>query len=342
MEKYNPQKIEPKWQKFWEKEKIFEAKEDNNKKKFYSLIEFPYPTGDGLHTGHLRANTAMDIISRKRRMQGYSVLYPIGFDSFGLPTENFAIKKKVNPKKITEENIKTFTRQLKESGFGFDWSRVFSTTDEDYYKWTQWIFIQMFKNGLAYKSKETINWCISCKIGLANEEVVNGVCERCGGEVVKKEKEQWVLKITKYADRLIKDLDKVDYLEKIKTSQINWIGRSEGAEVDFKIKESEEVLRVFTTRPDTLFGATFMVVAPEHEIINNLKDKITNLNKVEKYITEARKKSDLERTDLNKDKTGIEIQGIKAINPVNNKEIPVFVADYVLMGYGTGAIMAVP
>ncbi len=372
MEKYNHKEIEAKWQKVWDNQKIFEVKEpatsagrDKNKPKFYGLIEFPYASGEGLHVGHLRSYTAMDVICRKKRMEKYNVLYPIGFDNFGLPTENYAVKKKINPKIIDKDNTKTFTRQLKEAGFGFDWSRCFSTTDEDYYKWTQWIFIQMFKNGLAYKSKEAINWCTSCKVGLANEEVVGGKCERCGGEVVKKEKEQWVLRITKYADRLIDDLDQVDYLEKIKTQQINWIGRSEGAEVSFKVvilnpdenrgeesrgttgsfglrPQDDIALKVFTTRPDTLFGATFMVVAPEHEIIRNQKSEIRNWDEVEKYIEESKKKSDLERTDLNKEKTGMELQGIKAINPVNNKEIPIFVADYVLTGYGTGAIMAVP
>ncbi|NMB48181.1 leucine--tRNA ligase [Candidatus Kuenenbacteria bacterium] len=355
MEKYNPQEIEPKWQKIWDEQKIFEVAEITDKKKFFGLIEFPYPSGDGLHTGHLRSNTAMDIICRKRRMQGYNVLYPIGFDAFGLPTENYAIKKKIKPQEATEKNIATFTKQLKEAGFSFDWGRSFSTTDEDYYKWTQWIFVQMFKAGLAEKKKETINWCTSCKIGLANEEVVNGVCERCGGEVIKKVKEQWVLKITKYADRLIEDLDKVDYLERIKMQQINWIGKSEGATVKFPISKIQDTnksqitntnnqyyLEVFTTRPDTLFGATFMVVAPEHSLIQNYESGIMNYGEVKEYVEQAKKKSDLERTDLNKEKTGVELKGIKAINPVNAKEIPIFVADYVMMGYGTGAIMAVP
>ncbi len=357
MEKYKHQQIEKKWQKYWEENKIFEVKEDKGKPKFYGLIEFPYPSGDGLHTGHLRSNTAMDIICRKRRMQGYNVLYPIGFDAFGLPAENYAIKVGIKPQISIAKNIKTFTRQLKEAGFSFDWSRSFSTTDPDYYKWTQWIFVQMFKHGLAYKAKESINWCTACKIGLANEEVVDGKCERCGGEVIKKDKEQWILRITKYADRLIKDLDLVDYLERIKTQQINWIGRSEGAEVEFEVMAMSEKttgsfarardkvqfkLKVFTTRPDTLFGATFMVVAPEHPLIANYKLQITNYQEVEAYINQAKKKSDLERTDLNKEKTGVELKGIKAVNPVNNKEIPIFVADYVLMSYGTGAIMAVP
>ncbi len=357
MDKYQHQTIEKKWQQYWEENKIFEVKEDKNKPKFYGLIEFPYPSGDGLHTGHLRSNTAMDVICRKRRMQGYNVLYPIGFDAFGLPAENYAIKVGIKPQISITKNIRNFTRQLKEAGFSFDWSRSFSTTDPEYYKWTQWIFIQMFKHGLAYKGKESINWCTSCKIGLANEEVVNGKCERCGGEVIKKDKEQWILRITKYADRLIKDLDLVDYLERIKTQQINWIGRSEGAEVGFEVKinggrtagsfvgvqdKSQFRLKVFTTRPDTLFGATFMVVAPEHPLIEDYKVQITNIKEVEEYVKQAKKKSDLERTDLNKEKTGVELEGIKAINPVNNKEIPIFVADYVLMGYGTGAIMAVP
>ncbi len=342
MEKYNHQTIEKKWQDYWEQNKSFEVKEDKKKKKYYCLIEFPYASGEGLHAGHPRSYTALDIVSHKRRMQGYNVLYPIGFDSFGLPTENYAIKTKTQPQIITEKNIKFFTRQLKSLGFSFDWSRAFSTADEDYYKWTQWIFIKMWEKGLAYKAKENINWCTKCQIGLANEEVVGGVCERCGGEVVKKEKEQWVLKITKYADRLIDDLEQVDYLERIKTQQINWIGRSEGADVNFKIKNSKIILKVFTTRPDTLFGATFMVVAPEHELISKSKDKIENIKEVEKYIKEAKKKSDLERTELQKDKTGVELKGIKAINPVNNQAIPIFVADYVLAGYGSGAIMAVP
>lgn len=342
MAKYDHKKIEKKWQDYWEKQKSFETKEDKKKKKFYNLIEFPYASGDGLHTGHPRSYTALDIVSHKRRMQGFNVLYPIGFDSFGLPTENYAIKTKIQPQIITQKNIKTFTEQLKRLGFSFDWSRAFSTSDEDYYKWTQWIFIKMWEKGLAYKAKENINWCTKCKIGLANEEVVGGVCERCGGEVIKKEKEQWLLKITKYADRLIDDLESVDYLERIKTQQINWIGRSEGADVDFKIKDSKITLKVFTTRPDTLFGATFMVIAPEHELVERMKDRIKNLKEVEKYIKEAKKKSDLERTELAKEKTGVELKGIKAINPVNNEEIPVFIADYVLISYGFGAIMAVP
>ncbi|MFH1890472.1 MAG: leucine--tRNA ligase [Candidatus Kuenenbacteria bacterium] len=349
MNKYNHKKVEKKWQKYWSDNHVFEAKEDKSKEKFYGLIEFPYPSGEGLHTGHPRSYTALDIICRKRRMQGDNVLYPIGFDSFGLPAENYAIKEKINPKVVVKKNIKTFTKQLKSLGFSFDWSRSFSTTDEDYYKWTQWIFIKMFEKGLAYKTKENINWCTSCKIGLANEEVVGGACERCGGEVIKKEKEQWILKITKYADQLIKDLDKVDYLEKIKKQQIDWIGKSEGSLIKFKIQNSKfktikdhNYLEVFTTRPDTLFGATYMVVAPEHKLIDKMQDTINNKQEVKDYINKAKKKSDLDRTDLAKEKTGVELKGIKAINPVNNEKIPIWVADYVMMNYGTGAIMAVP
>ncbi len=347
MRKYDHQKIEKKWQTYWQENKLFQAKENQARQKFYGLIEFPYPSGDGLHTGHLRSNTAMDVICRKRRMQGYNVIYPIGFDAFGLPTENYAIKKNKKPQEVTPENIKIFTRQLKEAGFSFDWSRVFATTEADYYKWTQWIFIKLFEHGLAYKSKQDINWCTVCQIGLANEEVINGVCERCGGEVVKKEKEQWVLKITKYADRLVDDLDKVDYLDRIKIQQRNWIGRSYGASVKFIIKNKSsellnEELEVFTTRPDTLFGATFMVIAPEHPLIRHQKSSISNYDKVEQYIQQVKKKSELERVDLNKEKTGIELKGVAAVNPVNNKELPIWVADYVMMGYGSGAIMAVP
>ncbi|MFA5021859.1 MAG: leucine--tRNA ligase [Patescibacteria group bacterium] len=339
-------KGEIKWQQYWETKKLFLASDKSDKPKYYCLVEFPYPSGDGLHVGHPRPYTALDILARKRRMQGYNVLYPIGFDAFGLPSENYAIKTGIHPAIVTKKNIDIFTKQIKALGLSFDWSRVIETTDPKYYKWTQWIFLQMYKHGLAYKAKIAINWCLSCKIGLANEEVVGGVCERCGGKVEKREKEQWMLRITKYADRLIKDLDTVDYLEKIKTSQINWIGRSEGAEIDFKIVVSDkrEVagLKVFTTRPDTLFGVTFMVIAPEHELLKNQKLEIRNQKDVEKYIQKSKSKSDLERTELNKEKTGVEIEGIKAINPVNQEEIPVFVADYVLANYGTGAVMAVP
>ena len=339
---YDFKDIESKWQKHWEDNETFKTENDTSKKKFYGLIEFPYPSGQGLHVGHPRSYTAMDVISRKRRMQGYNVLFPIGFDAFGLPAENYAIKNHIHPEIITKQNIANFTRQLKSIGFSFDWSRVVNTTDPDYYKWTQWIFIQMYKHGLAYKTTMPINFCTGCKVGLANEEVVNGVCERCGSPVVQKEKSQWMLKITAYAQRLIDDLDDVDYLDRIKTQQKNWIGRSEGAEVKFKLTNSDEIITVYTTRPDTLFGATYMVVSPEHPIIEKLKDKITNVDEVEKYQNEAKLKSDFERSELNKNKTGVEIKGIKAINPVNGKEIPIWISDYVLITYGTGAIMAVP
>lgn len=340
-QEYNFQEIESKWQEYWQENYVFSV-DDKGAKKFYGLVEFPYPSGDGLHTGHLRSYTALDVVSRKKRMEGYKVLYPMGFDAFGLPAENYAVKTNTPPQITTEKNIANYKRQMNSVGLSFDWQRSFSTTDPDYYKWTQWIFIQMFKKGLAYKAKENINWCTSCKIGLANEEVVAGVCERCGGEVVKKEKEQWLLKITEYADRLIEDLEQVDFLPQIKKQQIDWIGKSEGAQVKFAIKDSKDFLEVFTTRPDTLFGATFMVMAPEHELIKSWQDKIENLVEVKKYIEAAKKKSDLERADDNKEKTGVELKGIKAINPVNNEEIPIFVADYVMMGYGTGTIMAVP
>ena len=311
-------------------------------KKWYGLIEFPYPSGQGLHVGHPRSYTAIDIIARKRRLQGYNVLYPIGFDAFGLPAENYAIKTNVHPKITTAKNIAHFTEQLKSLGFSFDWSRVVDTTDPNYYKWTQWIFIQLFKKGLAYKATMPINFCTGCKVGLANEEVVNGVCERCGSPVVQKEKSEWMLKITEYAQRLIDDLDDVDFLDKIKTQQRNWIGRSEGAEGKFKIADSDEELTVYTTRPDTLFGATYMVIAPEHHLIQKLADKILNLEEIEEYKKKAALKSDFERSEINKDKTGVEIKGIKAINPLTNKEIPIWISDYVLSSYGTGAIMAVP
>ena len=343
---YDPKAIEPKWQQYWEDKKLFAAADKSGKEKFYCLIEFPYPSAEGLHVGHPRSYTALDVLARKRRMQGYNVLYPIGFDAFGLPSENYAIKTGIHPAVTTEKNIENFTRQLKALGFSFDWSREVVTTDPKYYKWTQWIFLKMWEKGLAYKAKIPINWCLSCKVGLANEEVVGGVCERCGGTVEKREKDQWIFKITEYADRLIKDLDEVDYLEKIKTQQINWIGRSEGAEIDFAVRtESHEAagsLKVYTTRPDTLFGVTFMVISPEHEMITNRKSQIANLKEVEKYVAQAKKKSDLERTELTKEKTGVEIKGLKAVNPVNQELIPIFVADYVLTSYGTGAIMAVP
>ncbi len=342
MDKYNHKKIENKWQNVWEKEQPWKVEINNNAKKFYGLIEFPYPSGAGLHVGHVRSNTAMDIIARKRRTEGYNVLYPIGWDAFGLPTENYAIKTGIHPREVTKQNTDTFRAQLKKIGFSFDWSREINTTDPNYYKWTQWIFLQLLKKGLAYKAKMPINWCLSCKIGLANEEVVDGVCERCGGEVEKREKEQWMLAITKYADRLDKDLDDVDFLEKIKTQQRNWIGKSEGAEIEFKIKNKELGIKVFSTRPDTLFGSTYLVLAPEHDLLKNNKLEIKNRDEVTKYIAEARKKKDIDRTAEGKEKTGVELKGAKAINPANNDEIPIFIADYVLPHYGTGAIMAVP
>ena len=339
---YNFKDIEKKWQEKWYSEGTFNAKDDHTMKKWYGLIEFPYPSGQGLHVGHPRSYTALDIIARKRRMQGYNVLFPIGFDAFGLPAENYAIKNHIHPKITTEKNINHFKEQLKSIGFSFDWSREINTTDPNYYKWTQWIFIQLYKHSLAYKTTMPINFCTGCKVGLANEEVVNGVCERCGSPVVQKEKSQWMLKITEYAQRLIDDLDDVDYLDKIKAQQRNWIGRSEGAEVEFKISGIDKSLTVYTTRPDTLFGATYMVVAPEHHIIEELKDKITNMDDINDYKYKASLKSDFERAELNKEKTGCEIKGIKAINPLTGKEIPIWISDYVLITYGTGAIMAVP
>ncbi len=339
---YNFKEIEKKWQDKWYSEGTFNAKDDFTMKKWFGLIEFPYPSGQGLHVGHPRSYTALDIIARKRRMQGYNVLFPIGFDAFGLPAENYAIKNHIHPKITTEKNVNHFREQLKSIGFSFDWSREINTTDPEYYKWTQWIFIQLYKHGLAYKATMPINFCTGCKVGLANEEVVNGVCERCGSPVVQKEKSQWMLRITKYAQRLIDDLDDVDFLDKIKAQQKNWIGRSEGAEVTFKIADSDETLTVYTTRPDTLFGATYMVVAPEHHIIDKLSDKITNMDEIEEYKHQASLKSDFERSELNKEKTGCEIKGIKAINPLTNEEIPIWISDYVLITYGTGSIMAVP
>ena len=339
---YNFKDIEKKWQEKWYSEGTFNAKDDYTMKKWYGLIEFPYPSGQGLHVGHPRSYTALDIIARKRRMQGYNVLFPIGFDAFGLPAENYAIKNHIHPKITTEKNINHFKEQLKSIGFSFDWSREINTTDPNYYKWTQWIFIQLYKKGLAYKTTMPINFCTGCKVGLANEEVVNGVCERCGSPVVQKEKSQWMLRITEYAQRLIDDLDDVDYLDKIKAQQRNWIGRSEGAEVQFKIDGTDKTLTVYTTRPDTLFGATYMVVAPEHHIIEELQNKITNMDEINQYKYQASLKSDFERAELNKEKTGCEIKGIKAINPLTGKEIPIWISDYVLITYGTGAIMAVP
>ena len=350
MAKYNPQKIEKKWQKKWYDGSLFKAQnpsarsgQDSSKKeKFYILDEFPYPSGDGLHIGHCRPYIGLDIIARKRRMQGQNVLFPMGWDAFGLPTENYAIKKGVHPSIVTKKNTDNFRKQMKNLGLSFDWSREVNTTDPKYYKWTQWIFIKLFENGLAYKDKLAINWCPSCKIGLANEEVVAGNCERCGTKVEKREKEQWLIKITKYADRLINDLATVDYQQRIKDQQINWIGRSEGSEIDFSIVNSNEKIKVFTTRPDTLFGCTFLVLAPDHEILKKIKNKIKNWQEVEKYINQAKNKSDLERQENQKDKTGIELESIKAINPANKERLPIFVADYVMVNYGTGAIMAVP
>ena len=344
---YNFREIEGKWQEKWYREGTFNAKQDfSNKKKWYGLIEFPYPSGQGLHVGHPRSYTALDIIARKKRMEGYNVLYPIGFDAFGLPAENYAIKNHVHPKITTENNINHFREQLQALGFSFDWSREINTTDPSYYKWTQWIFIQLYKKGLAYKATMPINFCTGCKVGLANEEVVNGVCERCGSPVVQKEKSQWMLKITEYAQRLIDDLGDLNFLDKIKAQQTNWIGRSEGAEVNFKLAANGETLDstllVYTTRPDTIFGATYMVVAPEHDLIKKYADKITNLDEVNAYKEKAALKSDFERAESNKEKTGVEIKGIKAINPLTNEEIPVWISDYVLITYGTGAIMAVP
>ena len=339
---YSPKEIEKKWQGIWDAEKAFAATDDYSKPKFYALVEFPYPSGQGLHVGHPRPYTALDIVARKRRMQGYNVLYPMGWDAFGLPTENYAIKNKIHPKIVTANNVARFKEQLKSLGYSFDWDREINTTDPDYYKWTQWIFLKLFKAGLAYKKEMPINWCTSCKVGLANEEVVNGVCERCGSEVVRKVKSEWMLKITEYADKLIDGLKDVDYIEKVKVSQKNWIGRSEGAEVDFALNGKEDKLRVYTTRPDTLFGATYMVVSPEHPYIDKYKDSITNWDEIVAYREMASKKSDFERTALAKDKTGVVLGGITAINPVNGKEIPIWISDYVLMTYGTGAIMAVP
>ena len=339
--KYDHKQVEKKWQDIWDEKQCFRAENDSDKEKFYALVEFPYPSGQGLHVGHPRSYTALDIVARKKRMQGYNVLYPMGWDAFGLPTENFAIKNHVHPAEVTKKNIARFKSQLKSLGLSFDWSREINTTDPSYYKWTQWIFLQLFKKGLAYKKEMSVNWCTSCKCVLANEEVVNGVCERCGSEVVHKTKSQWMLAITKYAQRLIDDLDDVDYIERVKIQQRNWIGRSTGAEVDFKTTEGD-TLTVYTTRPDTLFGATYMVISPEHPMIEKWADKLNNIEDVRAYREEAARKSDFERTELNKDKTGVKLDGVAAINPVNGKQIPIFVSDYVLMGYGTGAIMAVP
>ena len=339
---YNHREVETKWQKIWDDEEAFKTSDDYSKPKYYALVEFPYPSGQGLHVGHPRPYTALDIVARKRRMQGYNVLYPMGWDAFGLPTENYAIKNHIHPRIVTRNNVERFKRQLHSLGYSFDWEREINTTDPEYYKWTQWIFLKLFKEGLAYKSEMPINWCISCKVGLANEEVVNGVCERCGSEVVRKVKSQWMLKITEYAEKLLEGLETVDYIDRVKVSQKNWIGKSQGAEVDFALTGKEEMLRVYTTRPDTLFGATYMVVSPEHPLIDKYREEIQNWDEVAAYREMAARKSDFERTELAKEKTGVQIQGITATNPVNNKEIPVWISDYVLMTYGTGAIMAVP
>ncbi|MBS7240522.1 MAG: leucine--tRNA ligase [Acetatifactor sp.] len=339
---YNHHEVETKWQKIWDDEKAFKTSDDFTKPKYYALVEFPYPSGQGLHVGHPRPYTALDIVARKRRMQGYNVLYPMGWDAFGLPTENYAIKNHIHPKMVTKNNVARFKNQLHSLGYSFDWDREINTTDVEYYHWTQWIFLKLFNAGLAYKSEMPINWCTSCKVGLANEEVVNGVCERCGSEVVRKVKSQWMLKITEYADKLIEGLDSVDYIERVKVSQKNWIGKSTGAEVDFTLTGKEDKLRIYTTRPDTLFGATYMVISPEHPLIEKYKDQIANYDALVAYREQAAKKSDFERTELAKDKTGVQIEGLTATNPVNGKEIPIWISDYVLMTYGTGAIMAVP
>lgn len=339
--KYNHKSVEQKWQKIWEDRGVFHASENSDKKKFYALIEFPYPSGQGLHVGHPRPYTALDTVARKRRLEGYNVLYPIGWDAFGLPTENYAIKNHIHPEIVTKNNIERFKKQIQSLGISFDWSREINTTDPSYYKWTQWIFIQLFKKGLAYKKEMNVNWCTSCKCVLANEEVVNGVCERCGSEVVHKVKSQWMLKITEYADRLINDLELVDYPDRVKAQQKNWIGRSTGAEVDFKTSTGD-TLTIYTTRADTLYGATYMVISPEHPLIEKWSDRLSNMDAICEYQATAARKSDFERTEVAKEKTGVKLEGVTAINPVNNKEIPIFISDYVLVSYGTGAIMAVP
>ncbi|MEG1426877.1 MAG: leucine--tRNA ligase, partial [Oscillospiraceae bacterium] len=339
--KYNHKEVEPKWQAEWEKAGVFHADNNSGKPKFFGLVEFPYPSGEGLHVGHPRPYTALDVIARKRRLEGYNVLYPIGWDAFGLPTENYAIKHHIHPTEVTKRNIARFKEQIQSLGISFDWSREINTTDPEYYKWTQWIFLKLFEHGLAYKKEMAVNWCTSCKCVLANEEVVNGVCERCGSEVVRKVKSQWMLKITAYAQRLIDDLELVDYPERVKAQQINWIGRSEGAEVDFKTTAGD-TLTVYTTRPDTLYGATYMVVSPEHPYLGKWANLLTNASEVRAYQLDASKKSDFERTEVVKEKTGVRLEGVSAVNPVTGKEIPIFISDYVLVSYGTGAIMAVP
>ena len=341
-DRYEPSSIERKWQKIWDDEKAFRAVDDYSKPKFYALVEFPYPSGQGLHVGHPRPYTALDIVSRKRRMQGYNVLFPMGWDAFGLPTENYALKNHIHPKIVTKNNVHRFKDQLHALGYSFDWEREINTTDPAYYHWTQWIFLKLFKAGLAYKAEMPINWCPSCKCGLANEEVVDGQCERCGTEVIRRVKSQWMLKITEYADKLLEGLSKVDYPERVSTQQTNWIGRSVGAEALFRLSGTEDALRIYTTRPDTMFGATYMVISPEHPYIEKYKDRIENYDEILSYRLESQKKSDFERTELNKEKTGVELKGLRAVNPVTKEEIPVWVSDYVLMSYGTGAIMAVP
>lgn len=342
MKEYNFSAIESKWQKYWDEHKTFEASNDFSKKKFYGLVEFPYPSGHGMHVGHIKAYSGLEVVSRKRRMQGYNVLFPIGFDAYGLPTENTAIKTSVHPRKVTDDNIKKFTGQLKRVGFSFDWSRVIDTTDENYYKWTQWIFLKMFENGLVFRDKTLVNYCPSCKVVLSNEDSQGGHCDVCHSEIVQKTKEVWYLRITEYADKLLQGLEEVDYLPNIKLQQQNWIGKSTGAFVNFKIKEQDEQLKIYTTRPDTLYGVTFMVIAPEHPIIQKYRNSIANIADLDAYKTECAKKSEFERTQLVKDKTGVKIDGLTAINPITGKEIPIYISDYVMMGYGTGAIMAVP
>ena len=342
MNKYNPKDFEAKWQQKWEETGAFHAENDFSKEKYYALVEFPYPSGNGLHVGHPRSYTALDVVARKRRLEGYNVLYPIGWDAFGLPTENFAIKHKIHPVEVTKKNVANFKRQLQMLGISFDWSREINTTDPEYFRWTQWIFLQLFKKDLAYKTEIPINWCTCCKVGLANEEVVGGACERCGSEVVSRVRSQWMLKITEYAQRLIDDLGLVDYIERVKLQQTNWIGRSEGAEIDFAIADTDEKLRVYTTRPDTIYGSSYMVIAPEHPLIEQFADRVKNMDAIHAYRDEAKKKSEFERANLTKDKTGVRIEGLEAINPATEKNIPIFISDYVMMTYGTGAIMAVP
>ncbi|MBD5159395.1 MAG: leucine--tRNA ligase, partial [Ruminococcus sp.] len=342
MDRYNYKAVEEKWQKYWDENNIFKATDDFNKKKFYALVEFPYPSGHGMHVGHIKAYSGLEVVARKRRMQGYNVLFPIGFDAYGLPTENTAIKEKIHPRIVTDRNIEKFTGQLKKVGFSFDWSRVIDTTEEKYYKWTQWIFLKMFEKGLVFRDKTSVNYCPSCKVVLSNEDSQGGKCDVCHSDIIQKTKEVWYLRITEYADKLLQGLEQVDYLPNVKLQQQNWIGKSTGAFVDFSIRENEEKLRIYTTRPDTLYGVTFMVIAPEHPIIQKYRDSIANIDALDDYRNECAKKSEFERTQLVKDKTGVKIEGLTAINPVTKKEIPIYISDYVMMGYGTGAIMAVP